>query len=134
MLGREAERVSRRNVPATVDDAVHERGIERHDGVTVAAGELRRDLDAHGTVERDYARGLGDVPLELPEVVLTVLVDVERGQELGVEVPRREAERIAAVALDDDADVRRAGVLDRTPHAGGPMVVGGDGEGPLVVE
>jgi hypothetical protein len=56
--------------------------------------------------------------------------DLEGRQELGVEVARGEAEGAALVLLDDDADVPRTEPRHRPAHAGGTVVVGGDGQRP----
>ena len=72
----------------------------------------------------------GRVELEVAEVVLYAALDRERGQELGVEVPRGEPEERTAVALDDDADVGAAGLTDGARDAGAAVIVGGDRERP----
>ena len=67
---------------------------------------------------------------ERPEVLAAVLLDVERGQELGVEVARREAEARPAVVLDDADDVAGADLVDGARDAVRAVVVGRDGERP----
>ena len=61
---------------------------------------------------------------------LLVLLDVERGQELGVEVARREAEARPVVIVDDPHDVGGAHLIDGARDAVLSMVVRRDGERP----
>src|SRR5215471_19363200 len=68
--------------------------------------------------------------LRTAEVRLLVLLDVERGQELGVEVARREAEARPVVVVDDPHDVCGAHLIDGARDAVLPMVVRRDGERP----
>src|SRR6185295_12851158 len=84
----------------------------------------------------DGAREVDLVTLEraiggdVAEVLLPLLLDRERGEELGVEIPGCEPEERPAIASDDLADVGRAGLADGAGHARPPMVVGRDGERP----
>src|SRR5262245_44762059 len=71
------------------------------------------------------------------EIRRVVALDVEGRQELGVEVPRREAERVAVVAADDGGDVAASDLLDRARDPDRAVVVRGDRERPapeLVIE
>src|SRR5690606_16373105 len=65
------------------------------------------------------------------EVLLGIRIDVRSGEEGGVEIARREAERPAFVALGDHAHVRRAELADGAAHAGHAVVIRGDRERPV---
>ena len=64
------------------------------------------------------------------EVELGVAVDLDGGEERGVEVPRGEAEGAASVPLHDGTDVVGAELADGAAHTRGAVVVGRDGQRP----
>ena len=69
---------------------------------------------------------------ELAEVRPVVLLDLERREELGVKVPRGEAEGLAVVLTDDAGNVGRSDLADGASHPLGAVVVGGDCQRPAV--
>ena len=129
---RDAQRVAGRDQALPAPHAVYKREVRgaqrierdaeggRQRGRPVVAGE-HRDL---GVLRR--------VAGQLSEVALGVLLDLERRQELRVEVPRREAEAAALVAVDDRGHVARAELAHGPLHAADAVVVAGERERPGV--
>ena len=89
-----------------------------------------RLLDADRAVQPALVRPWRRLDGQVAEVLPVVPFDVERRQELGIEVPRREAEGVAVIVTDDGDDVGGPELGNGPGHTFGAVVVGRDRQRP----
>src|SRR5439155_6650364 len=95
---------TRNRAPAR-DDEGRRGGVEARQLLAVRMRHVGRLLDADRAVQPALVRPWRRLDGQVAEVLPVVPLDVERRQELGIEVPRREAEGVAMVVTDDGGDV-----------------------------
>src|SRR5262245_30428481 len=124
--------MGRARCPMTINDYAAARDSHRRDDRGDQSGKPARDLPALRPARLPARRSSLTKPVlgRTAEVGLLVLLDVERGQELGVEVARREAETRPVVVVDDPDDVGGAHLIDGARDTVLSMVVRRDGERP----
>ena len=105
--------------------------------ISLPASGIQRDAEGGGQtarlvvgVELHHLGSQRRVACQLAKVASRILLDLERSEELGVEVLGREAEAATPIALDDRRHVARTELPHGTLHAADAVVVAGERQRP----
>ena len=114
----------------TVPHRRQERGIQRLEFLLINLQCVRERGELHVRRHHELLEFQGVARLDVAEILLRVVVDLERREERAVEIARGESEGAALVVADDGDDVVRAKRFLRAAHALGAVIVGGQRQRP----
>ena len=127
---RDAQFVAARHVQVATADQAAERLVESQQIIPVERGRGRQVVQRHEVRQRDLVVRQWRLAFDRPEIRLRVALDLDGRQQLGIEIPRSEAERPSVVAPNDLGDVARPQPPHRTFHPRPAVVVSGHGQRP----
>ena len=119
-----------RHVQVATADQAAERLVESQQIIPVECGRGRQVVQRHEVRQRDLVVRQWRVAFDRPEIRLRVALDLDGRQQLGIEIPRSEAERPSVVTPNDLGDVACPQPPHRTFHPRPAVVVSGHGQRP----